>query len=219
MLLIDWMAIVWCSSENWHFRNFSLNDGKSIKDENCCKHDVIVLKFTALLNISSFLQFSKETWLKFCPLYKPTCLLMINISPDMIFVIFLHSTFSKKITPKKHANRNILNLKFYIFGVFVHLIGIIFQFAYEYAHSILYQWLNITKTWITLLQLDLKHIHKVNFYPSDNNFSQTLFVTNMISEQQPPTSPIGSVDNWCYRGAQRNISLLRPNMQHEILKC
>ena len=35
-----------------------------------------------------------------------------------------------------------------------------------------------------LLQFDLKHIHKVNFYPSDNNFTQALFVllvTNMIS--------------------------------------
>ena len=34
-----------------------------------------------------------------------------------------------------------------------------------------------------LLQLDLKHIHKVNFYPSDNNFTQALLVmlvTNMI---------------------------------------
>ena len=25
-----------------------------------------------------------------------------------------------------------------------------------------------------LLQFDLKHIHKVNFYPSDNNFTQAL---------------------------------------------
>ena len=36
-MLIDWMAIVWCSSQNWHFRNFSLYDGKSIKHENCCQ--------------------------------------------------------------------------------------------------------------------------------------------------------------------------------------
>ena len=38
-----------------------------------------------------------------------------------------------------------------------------------------------------LLQFDLKHIHKVNFYPSDNNFTQALLVllvTNMISERQ-----------------------------------
>ena len=36
-----------------------------------------------------------------------------------------------------------------------------------------------------LLQFDLKHIHKVNFYPSDNNFTQALLVllvTNMISD-------------------------------------
>ena len=35
-----------------------------------------------------------------------------------------------------------------------------------------------------LLQFDLKHIHKVNFYPSNNNFTQALLVllvTNMIS--------------------------------------
>ena len=35
-----------------------------------------------------------------------------------------------------------------------------------------------------LLQFDLKHIHKVNFYPSDNNFTQALLVllvTNKIS--------------------------------------
>ena len=43
---------------------------------------------------------------------------------------------------------------------------------------------DITKNWIILLQLDLKHIHKVNFYPSDNNFTQALLVmlvTNIIS--------------------------------------
>ena len=37
-----------------------------------------------------------------------------------------------------------------------------------------------------LLQFDLKHIHKVNFYPSDNNFTQALLVllvTNMISDK------------------------------------
>ena len=39
-----------------------------------------------------------------------------------------------------------------------------------------------------LLQFDLKHIHKVNFYPSDNNFTQALLVllvTNMISAFDP----------------------------------
>ena len=39
-----------------------------------------------------------------------------------------------------------------------------------------------------LLQFDLKHIHKVNFYPSDNNFTQALLVllvTNMISVYIP----------------------------------
>ena len=45
-------------------------------------------------------------------------------------------------------------------------------------------WINLTKNWIILLQLVQKHIHKVNFYPSDNNFTQALLVmlvTNMIS--------------------------------------
>ena len=44
-------------------------------------------------------------------------------------------------------------------------------------------WFNITKKLIILRQLDLKHIHKVNFYPSDNNSTQALLVmlvTNMI---------------------------------------
>ena len=45
-------------------------------------------------------------------------------------------------------------------------------------------WFNLTKRLIILLQLGLKRIHKVNFYPSDNNFTQALLVllvTNMIS--------------------------------------
>ena len=43
---------------------------------------------------------------------------------------------------------------------------------------------NLTNNWKISLQFDLKHIHKVNFYPSDNNFTQALLVmlvTNMIS--------------------------------------
>ena len=39
---------------------------------------------------------------------------------------------------------------------------------------------DITKNWIILHQVDLKYIHKVNFYPSDNNFTQALLVTNII---------------------------------------
>ena len=52
------------------------------------------------------------------------------------------------------------------------LIGIIFQFSYVcllYTLLMGKTWLNITKNWITSLQLDLKHIHKVKFCPSDNN--------------------------------------------------
>ena len=37
-------------------------------------------------------------------------------------------------------------------------------------------WFNIVKNLIILLQLDLKHITRVNFYPSDNNFTQALLV-------------------------------------------
>ena len=45
-------------------------------------------------------------------------------------------------------------------------------------------WFNIVKNLIILLQLDLKHITRVNFYPSDNNFTQALLVmlvTNITS--------------------------------------
>ena len=58
-------------------------------------------------------------------------------------------------------------------------------------------WSNLTKNWIILLQLDLKHIHKVNFYPSDNNFTQALLVmlvTNIISDQRIYDSSLGSRD-------------------------
>ena len=58
---------------------------------------------------------------------------------------FYTSTFSKfwQFTPKKRVNHDILNLKYYIFGVFIHLIhliGIISQFSYVYADFIPYQW-------------------------------------------------------------------------------
>ena len=97
-----------------------------------------------------------------------------------------------KFTRKKRVNRDILNLKYYIFGAFTPSIGVISQFSYVYIHicslftlSMGKTWFNLTKNWIMLLQFDLKHIHKVNFYPSDNNFTQALFVllvTNMISD-------------------------------------
>ena len=92
--------------------------------------------------------------------------------------------------PQKMRKSRHLNLKPYIFGVFIHLIGIISQFSYISGHFTHVQWVNIVwyyqKNWIILLQLDLKHIHKVNFYPSDNNFTQALLVmlvTNIISVQ------------------------------------
>ena len=56
--------------------------------------------------------------------------------------IFYTSTFSRfnKFTPRKRVNRDILNLEYYIFGIFIHTIGIISQFSYVYAHFTHYQW-------------------------------------------------------------------------------
>ena len=55
-------------------------------------------------------------------------------------------------------------------------------------------WFNIVKNLIILLQLDLKHITRVKFYPSDNNFVEAMLmmlVTNITSAHwQPPDKPI-----------------------------
>ena len=58
--------------------------------------------------------------------------------------IFLHQHTFKilKIYPKKRVNRNILNTKLYIFGVLIHLFGIISQFSYISAHFTHVQWVN-----------------------------------------------------------------------------
>ena len=126
-------------------------------------------------------------------------IMMIQIRHH-ICQIFYTSTVSGfwKFTRKKRVNRDILNLKYYIFGAFTHSIGVISQFSYVYIHicslytlSMGKTWFNLTKNWIMLLQFDLKHIHKVNFYPSDNNFTQALLVllvTNMISGIRSPPS-------------------------------
>ena len=58
-----------------------------------------------------------------------------------------------------------------------------------YTLSMGKKWFNITKNWTIWLQLELKHIHKVNFYPSDKYFTQALLVmlvTNMISGGRGP---------------------------------
>ena len=84
-----------------------------------------------------------------------------------------HDTKFWKFTPKKRVNCDILTLNI-TFWTFCSL----------YTLSIGKTWFNLTKNWLILLQLDLKHIHKVNFYPSDNNFTQALLVmlvTNIIS--------------------------------------
>ena len=52
-----------------------------------------------------------------------------------------------------------------------------------------------------LLQFDLKHIHKVNFYPSDNNFTQALLVllvTNMISGHRDLEAVFLENQNLCH---------------------
>ena len=57
---------------------------------------------------------------------------------------FYTSTFSIfwKFTPTKRVNRDSLNLKPYIFGFFIHLIGTISQFSYISAHFTNFQWVN-----------------------------------------------------------------------------
>ena len=59
--------------------------------------------------------------------------------------IFYTSTVSGfwKFTQKKRVNRDILNLKYYIFGAFTHSIGVISQFSYVYniyVHYTYHQW-------------------------------------------------------------------------------
>ena len=147
------------------------------------------------MTFETFDQSDEETW----PDWKNTYLPRHHICQ-----IFYTSTVSGfwKFTRKKRVNRDILNLKYYIFGAFTHSIGVISQFSYVNIHicslytlSMGKTWFNLTKNWIMLLQFDLKHIHKVNFYPSDNNFTQALLVllvTNMISV---PPSPLPTPAN------------------------
>ena len=54
--------------------------------------------------------------------------------PDIILVIFLHKQIFKifKIYPKKRVNCDISILKYYVFGVFIHLTGIKAQISYVY---------------------------------------------------------------------------------------
>ena len=117
-------------------------------------------------------------------------LLMLVMVPSKgrhhICQTFYTSTFSRfrKFTPRKRVNRDILNLEYYIFGIFIHTIGIISQFSYVYAHFTHYQWVKHVLILPKTESYHLKHIHKVNFYPSDKNFTQALLVmlvTNMIS--------------------------------------
>ena len=56
-----------------------------------------------------------------------------------------------------------------------------------------------------LLQFDLKHIHKVNFYPSDINFTQALLVllvTNMISGSCYRQSMLKLFSYYCCSGVR-----------------
>ena len=71
--------------------------------------------------------------------YNIICVLLIR---HHICQFFYTSTFSKclKFTRRKRANRNILNPKYYIFGVLIHRIWILSQFSYVHAHFTCYQW-------------------------------------------------------------------------------
>ena len=78
-------------------------------------------------------------------------------------ILHQHILKNWKFTPKKRVNRDILNIKYYIFGIFINLIVIVSQFSYIYINMLTYQ---------------------SDFYPSDNNFTQALLVmllTNVIS--------------------------------------
>ena len=62
---------------------------------------------------------------------------------DIIFVnFFTPAQFQdfENLPEKKRVNRDILSLKYYIFGAFTHSIGIISQFSYVYVHYTHYQW-------------------------------------------------------------------------------
>ena len=129
--------------------------------------------------------------------------------------IFLHKHMFKiwKFTPKKRVNRDILNLKYYIFGIFINFIVIISQFSYISSLNTLSMgktWFNIAKNWIILLQLDLKHITRVNFYPSDNNFTQALLVTNIISAWYPLNIFCCTFEHWIHFWHILNTSTSKP---------
>ena len=49
----------------------------------------------------------------------------------------------ENLPQKKRVNRDILNLKPYIFGVFIHFIGIISQFSNISGHFTHFQWVSI----------------------------------------------------------------------------
>ena len=65
---------------------------------------------------------------------------MFHSVADMIFVKKIYTSTFSKFTPRKRVNRDILNLKHCNFGIFIHLIVIVSQFSYIYAHFTHYQW-------------------------------------------------------------------------------
>ena len=90
-------------------------------------------------------------------------------SPDMIFV--------KNLTT---AHFQIVDLTFWAFSFIWLELYPNFHISAHFTHV---QWVNIV-WYYQKLQLGLKRIHKVNFYPSDNYFTQALLVmlvTNIIS--------------------------------------
>ena len=104
--------------------------------------------------------------------------------------IFLHQHIFKILTiyPQKTRKSRHLKPKVLHFWCFYssywNYIPIFICICWLYTLSMGKTWFDIAQNWIIFHHLDLKHIHKVNFYPSDNNFTQPLLVmlvTNMIS--------------------------------------
>ena len=101
--------------------------------------------------------------------------------------IFLHQHISKilKIPPQKARKSQYFKQSISHFGRFHSFnwndIPILICIFSLYTLSMGKTWFNLAKNWIISLQLDQESIHKVIFYPSDNNLTQVLLVTNIIS--------------------------------------
>ena len=109
----------------------------------------------------------------------------IGFSPQtqtwyLSIVLHQHILIFLKIYPKKARKSRHFKPKISHFGHFHsfnwNYIPIFICICSLYTLSIGKTWFNVAKNWIIILQLNLKQLHKVNFYPSDNNFTQALLV-------------------------------------------